>query len=78
MPDKFGNTMHRVEAMAEEFYEAHDMQLGEVLGAWYQYTIEHYPGAIEEYLDGSNPKFFYGPLESFVKLHRKEILEILS
>ena len=39
----------------------HDLQWGDVLGLVYLYMMVHLPGGREEYEDGSNPEFYYGP-----------------
>lgn len=63
--------MFDVEYMVKQMVEEHDMQKGEIMALVSQYIDVHYPGAIEEYQDDSNPIFFYGPKESFYKLYGK-------
>lgn len=47
------------------------MQTGEVLALIKNWIDVHAPQAIEEYLDGSNPKYFYGPEETLQDLYFK-------
>jgi hypothetical protein len=60
---KMGDVMHRVEAVVTEMIEDHDLQKGEVMALISRYIDVHFPCAIEEYEDGSNPVEYYGPRE---------------
>ena len=55
-----GEITGELEHLLDELYIHHDMQFHEVLGILYLTTKTHYPGAIEEYKDGSNPVLYYG------------------
>lgn len=57
-----GDIMLDFEKVIQEMIDDHDLQWGEVLSQTHQYLRSHYPGAQEEYLDGSHPVYFYGPL----------------
>jgi hypothetical protein len=76
---RMGDVMFDIEeVIGKQMIEKHDLQKGEALSLINDYIDVHYPGAIEEYQDGTNPIYFYGPLETFVKLHSKRIREILD
>ena len=47
------------EPLIEEMVDGHDMQMGEILYLIYGYLMIHYPDCIEEFKDGTNPKFKY-------------------
>jgi len=70
---KAGDLMHEVEALVAKFVEEHDMQRGEILALIDSYIVLHYPGAIEEYEDGSSPIYFYGPPESMKILYKDRL-----
>lgn len=48
------------------------LQKGEILGLVNNYIDVHLPGCIEEYEDGTSPRYFYGAPETFNKLHREQ------
>jgi hypothetical protein len=61
---KMGDIMHEIERIVGgQMIEKHDLQKGEVLALISKYIDIHYPGAIEEYEDGSHPVEYYGPKE---------------
>ena len=37
------------------------LQWGDILGLHFVYLMVHCPNAREEYEDGTNPEFYYGP-----------------
>ena len=47
--------------------EGHDLQWGDVLNLVRGYMEVHLPGAQEEYIEGGNPEFYYGPKKSETK-----------
>jgi len=61
---KVGDIISDLENLCEELIVQHDLQRGDVLGIVYNYLTVHYPVSIEEYLDGSNPIYYYGPKET--------------
>jgi hypothetical protein len=73
-----GDVMFKIQDGCDELCGEHDMQKHEVLSLVSTHIDNHWPGAIEEYQDGTSPISFYGPLETFVKLYKDRILEILS
>ena len=56
-----GNITSDLEVLLEEAIDDHDLQCGEVMALVYSWIRVHRPSAVEEYLDGSRPVFFYGP-----------------
>jgi hypothetical protein len=56
-----GDITHDLEKTLQEMVERHDLQWGEILNIVRGYLEVHCPEAQEEYLDGSNPVFYYGP-----------------
>ena len=70
--------MFEIEQTVSDMIYKQDMQKGEVLALVEQYINVHHPEAIEEYSqDGTNPIYFYGPLETFVKLYKNKLKELL-
>ncbi len=59
----FGEVLLDLEIVIEEMTGNHDVQLGDILNLVRGYIEVHTPDAIEEYLDGTNPVFYYGPKE---------------
>ena len=58
---RLGDITADLETLLEETIDDHDLQTGEILALVYNWIRVHRPSAVEEYLDGSNPVFFYGP-----------------
>lgn len=56
----YGQITDELEELLLEMYDEHEMQLGEVLHAVLGWTMIHYPGAVEEFEDGTKPTFYYG------------------
>lgn len=42
-------------------FSKHGLQWGDVLNLIFGYLMVHLPGDREEYEDGTNPEFYYGP-----------------
>ena len=56
-----GHTLLDLEKILLEMTQDHDLQWGDVLNLIKGYLEVHCPGSQEEYIDGSNPEFYYGP-----------------
>lgn len=59
-----GQITQDLEPLYYEMVESHDMQAHEVIGLFLSWAQTHYPGCIEEYLDGTKPilkGINYGP-----------------
>lgn len=76
--NKMGDIGFIIEDGVDQMVKDHDMQKGEILNHINGYIDIHYPGAIEEYQDETSPIYFYGCLETFVKLYKKQIKELLK
>lgn len=57
---KVENTLMDLEKVMLEMVD-HGMQWGDILFSVYGYLMIHCPGAREEYDEGGNPEFYYGP-----------------
>ena len=55
-----GEVLLDLEPLILEMVE-HELQWGDVLNNIRGYLEIHCPGAQEEYIDGTNPEFYYGP-----------------
>jgi len=55
-----GKITDDMEKLLLEMTEGHEMQMGEILNLIRGYLEIHAPHCVEEYEDGSNPRFFYG------------------
>jgi len=60
---KVGDILLDMEPLLFELTEQHELQRGEILSLVKNWVDVHYPGAIEEYEDGSSPDMYYGPKE---------------
>lgn len=58
-----GDILLDLEPLLLELLVDHDMQWGDVLSLVHGYMMIHAPHAREEYVEGGNPVFFYGPKE---------------
>ena len=58
---RLGDITSDLEPLILEMVDDHDLQWGEVLAIIYGYLEVHCPGAREEYLDGTSPRYTYGP-----------------
>lgn len=54
-----GDVTTDLEPLLFELVDIHKLQAHEVLGIIYAWISLHYPGAIEEFEDGTNPSFIY-------------------
>lgn len=59
-----GDIISDMEDLVFEMVDDHDMQRGDILAIVKNYIDVHCPESIEEYEDGSNPVYFYGPIDS--------------
>jgi len=50
-----------LETILDELIDDHGFQWGDLLSVIYGHLMTHRPDAQEEYLDGGNPIFYYGP-----------------
>jgi hypothetical protein len=57
---KLGNVLLDMEPLLLELID-HELQHGDILNLIRGYLEIHAPGAKEEYDDGGNPEFYYGP-----------------
>jgi hypothetical protein len=57
----FGEVTDDLEIILEEMVDEQEMQTGEILAQIFSWIQIHRPEAMEEYLDGTNPVFYYGP-----------------
>lgn len=57
---KIGNVLLDLEPILDEMCD-HGLQLGDILALVKSHIEIHRPDAIEEYLDGTHPEYFYGP-----------------
>ena len=58
---RLGDITQDMEDLVAEMVDDHDMQWGEILNIVYGYLEVHRPDAQEEYEEGGNPIFYYGP-----------------
>jgi len=56
-----GEITLELEKVLKEMTNDHDLQWGEVLGLVHTWLSIHAPNAQEEYVDGDNPMYYYGP-----------------
>lgn len=56
-----GKILLDMEMIFEEMIDDHKLQWYDVLYLVYGWLKVHRPDAQEEYLDGTNPVFYYGP-----------------
>ena len=57
---KVGNVLLDMEPLIQELV-AQELQWGDILNLIRGYLEVHCPDAQEEYIDGGNPIFYYGP-----------------
>lgn len=57
---KLGDVLLDMEPLLLEMVD-HDLQHGDILNLVRGYLEVHAPGAKEEYEDGTEPEFYYGP-----------------
>lgn len=58
---KIGDILLDMEDLLTELALDHECQWGDILSLVHIYLMVHHPEAREEYLDGTNPEFYYGP-----------------
>lgn len=58
---KVGDIFLELEILIDELIEDHEFQWGDILYWILGHLKIHRPDAQEEYLDGTNPEFQYGP-----------------
>lgn len=58
-----GEILLDLETILDELIDDHGFQWGDTLSVIYGHLMVHRPDAQEEYLNGENPKFYYGPAE---------------
>lgn len=68
---KLGDIMLDIEPYLEELVDTQDLQKGDILALVDYWVNIHRPGAIEQYMDGSNP-IFYADKEVIVTLNKKK------
>lgn len=62
---KVGQILLDLEELMEELVYDHELQTGDILNLVYGYLEIHCPDAFEQYEDGGQPVFYYGPEEDF-------------
>lgn len=55
-----GDIILDMEPIIQEAMDSHDLQWGDMMGIVHHYLMIHYPGAQEQYEDGSSPLYVYG------------------
>lgn len=60
-----------LEPLLFELVEDQGLQMGEVLALVKCWVEIHYPAAIEEYLNDTQPVYFYGPRENLIAFAKK-------
>lgn len=68
---KLGDIIQDLEDLTEELVMDHDLQMGDILALVLNYIRVHYPGAIEEYEDGTNPVYLYMHRDTIKDIGRK-------
>lgn len=68
-----GSTLLDLEKLILEMCVDHDLQWGDVLNIVRGYMEVHVPDAQEQYIEGGNPTFYYGPLKSD---HKKDTEDV--
>jgi hypothetical protein len=58
---KLGDDLLELETLLDRMVDDHDLQWGDILALVRQHLEVHRPDAQEEYVDGGNPVFYYGP-----------------
>ncbi len=66
-----GKILLDLELLIDEMCLGHDLQKGDVLALVESHIDIHNPESIEEYLDGSNPVYYYGPKEGIYGKRKK-------
>lgn len=58
---KVGDILLDLEVVLDELVDDHELQWGDILSVIHGHLVSHRPDAQEEYVDGGNPIFYYGP-----------------
>jgi hypothetical protein len=58
---KFGDILLDLEEVLDEMIDDHDVQWSDILSLIHSHLVVHRPDAQEEYTEGGNPVFYYGP-----------------
>ena len=58
---KLGKVLLDLETVLDEMVDDHDLQWGDILNLVHGHLVVHRPDAQEEYVEGGNPEFYYGP-----------------
>lgn len=56
-----GKILLDLETILDEICIDHDLQLGDILALIKSHIDIHLPDAVECYVDGGNPEYYYGP-----------------
>jgi len=67
-----GDILLDLETIMQEMCYDHDLQWGDVLNLTKGYLEVHSPEAQEQYIEGGNPVFYYGPEEGLVGFKKKK------
>lgn len=67
-----GDVLLDLEVVISEMIDDHDLQHGDVLSLVRGYLEIHYPGAKEEYVDGDEIVYYYGPKSLMSSKTKKE------
>lgn len=57
-----GDILLDLEVILDEMVDKHELQMGDILALVQSHLIIHRPDCIEEYVDGTHPEYFYGPV----------------
>jgi len=55
-----GEILLEMEPLIQEAMDSHDLQWGDMMGLMHHYLMVHYPNAMEKYVDGTSPVYYYG------------------
>ena len=56
-----GEALFDLEEILDDLIDNHELQWGDLLNIVYGHLVVHRPDAQEEYEEGGNPIFYYGP-----------------
>lgn len=56
-----GDVLLDLEILLDEMVDKHELQTGDILNLVHGHIQVHRPDAQEQYVDGGNPIFYYGP-----------------
>lgn len=68
---KLGDVLLDLEPLLDEMAESHSLQMSDILALIRSHLLVHNPGCVEEFLDGSEPVYFYGHRENKPKKENK-------